>query len=185
MSSKTDFHEGRIAAGNAMATFFAEERGVAAVEFAFVALPFLAVIMALVQISLAFIAQQAVETATEKASRLVLTGQAQAQGLTQQQFQQTVCANLPALFKCSNLLVDMQTATGFASADTGAPTLNFNKQGQVTNSWQYQPGAANDVVVLRVMYLWPVMVGPMGLSLANLPNGARLLMATAVFQNEP
>jgi hypothetical protein len=39
--------------------------------------------------------------------------------------------------------------------------------------------------VVRVMYQWPVFGGPLGFNLSNLPNGNRLIMAAAAFQNEP
>ena len=65
------------------------------------------------------------------------------------------------------------------------PNLTFNSQGQVTNTWQYSPGTTGQVVVVRVMYQWPVFGGPLGFNLSNLPNGNRLIMAAAAFQNEP
>jgi hypothetical protein len=40
-------------------------------------------------------------------------------------------------------------------------------------------------VVMRVMYQWPVFLGPLSMGLANEANGALLLMATATFKNEP
>jgi hypothetical protein len=53
----------------------------------------------------------------------------------------------------------------------------------VTNTWNYNIGGAGDIVVLRVIYLMPVIGGPL-FALAN-SNGARVLMATSVFKNEP
>jgi hypothetical protein len=35
------------------------------------------------------------------------------------------------------------------------------------------------------MYQWPLVLGPLGFTLANLSNGNRLLASTAVFKNEP
>jgi hypothetical protein len=35
------------------------------------------------------------------------------------------------------------------------------------------------------MYIWPVMLGPLGFNLSNLSNGNRLIMSSAAFQNEP
>ena len=61
------------------------------------------------------------------------------------------------------------------------PTLTYNAQGNVNNSWAYNPGNPGDIVVVRVMYLWPVFVAPL---LANLSNSNRLIMASAAFQNE-
>jgi hypothetical protein len=65
------------------------------------------------------------------------------------------------------------------------PTLTFDGNGNVTNNWQYNPGNPGDIVVMRVMYQWPVFLGPLGMSLQNESNGNMLLMATAVFKNEP
>jgi hypothetical protein len=63
--------------------------------------------------------------------------------------------------------------------------LTFSGQGAVTNSWSWQPGNPGDIVVMRVMYQWPVFLGPLGLGLSNETNGNLLLIATATFKNEP
>ncbi len=161
------------------------QSGLAAVEFGLVALPLFAILVAIIQIAIVFLAQNELETAVEKTARTLLTGQVQQNGLTQAQFISTVCANLPALFTCSGVMVDLETAGSFASANTSTPTLKYNSKGQVTNTWQFQSGGAETIMVLRVIYQFPVMSGPLGFNLANLPNGARLLMASAVFQVEP
>lgn len=166
--------------------FRADTRGTAAVELSLVALPFLALIIAALQIGLIFFSQSALEVATEKSSRLVLTGSQQSQGVTQQQFLATVCAKLPVILNnCSNLMVDAQVYTSFSSSNTSTPTITYNANGTVSNTWQYNIGGPNDIVVLRVMYLLPVVSGPLGFNLVNTSSSSRLLMATAVFKNEP
>src|SRR5579872_245006 len=170
----------------AIATGFARrEDGAVAVEFAIIAAPFLALILASMQTALAFFAGQVLESAVAESSREILTGQAQNAGMTQSQFASAVCAKIEALFSCSGLMIDVQTASSFSSANTSAPTLTYNSGGQVTNSWSYNPGAPGSIVVMRVMYQWPVFTGPLGLALSNEANGNLLLMATAVFKNEP
>jgi hypothetical protein len=82
-------------------------------------------------------------------------------------------------------MIDVQTANSFSAANTAMPTLTFNGQGAVTNSWSWQPGNPGDIVVMRVMYQWPVFLGPLGLGLSNESNGKLLLMATTAFKNEP
>jgi Flp pilus assembly protein TadG len=163
----------------------ADERGVAAMEFGFVALPFFGILVAVFQIGLVFLAQNELETAVEKSARQLLTGQAQQGGVTQSQFTSTVCSNLPVLFACSGIMVDVQAGGSFSSANTSTPTLTYNSQGQVTNNWNFNIGAAGNVVVLRVFYQFPVIPGPLSFTLANLSNGTRLLMATSVFAVEP
>lgn len=165
--------------------FLRSEDGTSAVEFAMIALPFLAIIFATLQMAILLMAQEELETAVEKSGRLVLTGQVQNQNMTQAQFTNTICSNLVELFNCSNLMLNMQTATSLSAANPAAPTLTFGSNGQVTNTWSYQPGSPGSIVVLQVMYQWPVFGGLLGFNLSNLPNGNHLLMATSVFKNEP
>jgi Flp pilus assembly protein TadG len=165
--------------------FVAREDGAAALEFAIVAAPFIALLVAGLQTALAFFAGQVLESAVADSSRAILTGSAQNGNLDQNAFAQLVCSKVQALFSCPSLMVDVQTASSFSAASTAMPTLTFNAQGQVNNSWAYNPGNPGDIVVVRVMYLWPTFLGPLGFSLSNQTNGSLLLMATAVFKNEP
>jgi Flp pilus assembly protein TadG len=160
--------------------FLHREEGHTAVEFAIVASPFLLLAVAIVQGAVIFLASQVLEIGAAEASRLIMTGQAQNQGMTQSTFANAVCGKVPALFTCSQLMIDVQAPGSFTGANVSAPTLTYNNQGQVTNTWQYNPGNPGDVVVVRVMYQWPLA----GL-FANLSNGDRLLMATSAFKNEP
>ncbi|GLH75098.1 pilus biosynthesis protein TadE [Bradyrhizobium sp. SSBR45G] len=170
---------------NVCKAFTRDRSGATAVEFALVAAPFIALLIALLQTFLVFFAQQLLESVVQQSARLVMTGQVQAQTMAQDAFKQKVCDQVRIFFTCGGLMVDMQVASAWSSANTGMPTLTFDSQGTVTNVWQYNPGTAGDIVVLRVIYVWPVMLGPLGFNLSNLSNGNRQIMATAAFQNEP
>ena len=159
--------------------------GAVAVEFGLILAPFIAMLFAMLQTTLVFFAGRVLDTAVEQSARLILTGQAQDQGMTQTAFANAVCGKIYALFNCSNLMIDVETVSSFSNANTSTPGLTFNQQGQVTNTWQYQPGSPNQIVVVRVMYQWPVFGGPLAFNLSNLPNGNRLLMSAAAFKNEP
>jgi hypothetical protein len=100
-------------------------------------------------------------------------------------FHQTVCNNANVLFSCTGLMVDVQVANNWSSANTGMPILTYNSDGSVGNTWQFNPGNAGDIVVVRVMYLWPVFFGPLAYNWGNQANGSREIMASAAFQNEP
>lgn len=167
------------------AAFARDNGGATAVEFALVAAPFLALIIALVQTFMVFFAQQMLESVVRQSARLVMTGQVQSAQMSQAVFKQKVCDQIVILFNCNSLMVDMQVATSWTSANTGMPSLTYDGSGKVSNSWQYNPGNAGDIVVLRVMYEWPVVLGPLGFNLSNLSNGNRLIMSSAAFQNEP
>jgi Flp pilus assembly protein TadG len=172
--------------GSAKLAQFARRRdGSAAIEFALVAAPTIALVLAILQIAIVYFAEETLETTVEDTARLVLTGQAQSEGLTQSQFGQALCNKSPGLFTCANFMINLQPAASFATANTAAPTLTYDSNGNVTNTWQYNPGNPGDIMVMQVMYQWPVFLGPLGFNLSNHPNGTRLLMSTAVFRNEP
>jgi Flp pilus assembly protein TadG len=171
--------------------FIRDSKGATAVEFALIATPFLAILAALVQTFLLFFAQSMLENAVRQSARQILTGQVQSQDASMTQaaamaaFRSTVCNNANVLFSCGGLMVDVEIANNWSSANVGMPTLTYDSSGKVTNNWLFQPGNAGDIVVVRVMYLWPLFFGPIAFNLANQPNGSRLIMASAAFQNEP
>lgn len=167
------------------------KKGATAVEFALVAAPFLALLVALFETALVFFAGRVLDEVTEEASRYILTGQAQQANITQAQFNNYVCTSantaalVSALFNCNNLMVNVANYADFASASTSSPTLTFNANGSVSNSWNYSPGNPGSIVVVQIMYQWPIVLGPLGFNLSNLSNGNRLLVSTAVFKSEP
>lgn len=159
--------------------------GAAAVEFAIVVVPFFALLFAIIELALVFWAGQVLETAVYDTSRLVMTGQAQKQNFDQARFKQELCNRVLGLFNCNTgMLIDVRTSGAFASANLGKPTFKANGQIDDT-SFQYQIGGPGDIVVVRVMYEWPLILRTFGLDLADTPGGRRLLMSAVAFRNEP
>ena len=167
------------------ARLFVDKRATASIEFAIVALPFLALIFAALQLSVIYFCTQALETFTESNSRQILVGLIQQQNLNAAQYKAQLCAKLPSLFNCNRFFVDVVSTSAFANANTPLPTLTFDSNGNVTNSWSFNPGTPGDIVIVRMLYQWSVFNLPFGLNLINQTNGSRLLMATSVFKNEP
>lgn len=166
--------------------FVREKDGAAAVEFGIVAAPFLALMFAIMETALVFFASQTLETAVADSSRLIMTGQAQtaATPYSQDDFKTAVCSRIYAMFDCSGgLKIDVRSYS--SSNGWPAVTAPVDAQGKLIEDFQYSPGTAGDVVVVRAMYEWPVMLPFFGLDLANLANGKRLIMSTSAFRNEP
>jgi len=167
------------------------QKAATTVEFALVATPFIALLVAIVQTFIVFFAQRVLDEVTEEASRYIMTGQAQTASMTQSGFDNYLCTSshtatlVSALFTCSNIIINVQNYSSFASANTTTPSLTYNANGTVSNTWSYSAGNAGDIVVVQVMYQWPVVLGPLSFNLGNLANGDRLLISTAVFRNEP
>jgi Flp pilus assembly protein TadG len=160
------------------------QEGAAAIEFGLVAAPFLALVFAILETAIIFFAGQTLETAAADSARLIMTGQAQMQNFDQDKFKLEVCARVHALFNCTGgLYVDVKKHTSFSSISTNKP---FDANGNLdTASFGYQPGGPGDIVVVRLMYKWPVYVSLLGLNLSDMSGGQRLLMSTLAFRNEP
>ena len=160
------------------------EDGATAVEFGLVAVPFLALIFAIMETALVFFAGQTLETAAADSARLIMTGQAQTQGLNQNTFKSAVCAKVHGVFNCdAGVYVDVRTYTSFANITNASP---IDANGNLINDFGYQPGGPGDIVVVRLMYQWPVYVSLLGLNgLSNMSGSNRLLVSTVAFRNEP
>lgn len=160
-----------------------DKKGATAVEFSIVALPFFALIFAVIETALVFFASQTLETAVADASRLVLTGQAQKQGLDKDQFKNALCSRISGLFNCqAGVHVDVQCHSSFSGVDLSKPVDN---DGNLKTDLAFCPGDPGEIVVVRGIYEWPVWVKLLGFNLADMSNGKRLLVATSTFRNEP
>jgi Flp pilus assembly protein TadG len=167
--------------------FDSNEKGGAAIEFGLVAVPFFACLFAIIETALVFFAGQVLETAVGDASRLILTGQAQAQNFQATDFKNAICTTaVQTLFTCQNIAVDVQTASSFANADLSMP-LNSTTHMLDTSNFNYNVTVACDIVVVRVVYEWPTFVRGLGLDLASAASATHkhILMSTAAFRNEP
>ena len=154
-------------------------------EFAFVVIPFIALILASLYTSLIYFSTQALETVVQASARPLVTGFAQLSGTSQSAFKTQICSNLPTYMKCSKLYVDVRRSTSFATLNMSAPTVTVNASGDVTNVGAYETIGKSEMGLVRLAYVWDAGSGPGGLDLSNMSNGKRLLIATSVFRAEP
>lgn len=185
----------RFTLRKALARFRGNRRGSAAVEFALVAPMFFALLFAIIETALMFFASQVLETVTQNSARAILTGQAQAQGgsvaacqtapntvmaCDQATFKTYVCSQIPALFDCSKLYVDVVSTSSFGalSLKNFGTSCDFNPNGM-----QYNAGTSGQVVVVRLFYQWPLVVTGLGYNMGC--SNKRLMVATTAFKNEP
>ena len=157
--------------------------GSALIEFAIVAPVFFLLLFGIIETGLVFFASTALENATNDAARLIRTGQAQSASMTQAAFRTQVCNEITPLLACdSNLQIDVESYSGFGSANFVAPTTSGSLNQNLNN---FSPGNAGDVVLVRTFYTWSVLTPLLQPFLANLSNGKHLINATAAFRNEP
>jgi Flp pilus assembly protein TadG len=164
-----------------------DQAGAVAVEFGLVAVPFFAMMFAILETALAFWSAQVLETAVANASRTIYTGQFQtANDQTAAnigaKFKTEFCKGLTALIACNTPSVHIDVRP-FKPGDTVPPVT---QNGAINDgAFTYQATKANDIVLVRVAVEYPVFVSLLNSSQANLANGKRLIMASATFRNEP
>ena len=163
--------------------FRRDPSGASAVEFALIAFPLILLLLAALEVGIVYFANFALENATSQGARLIRTGQAQAQKFDAAKFKSEVCKHLSAPISCAGLRLDVRHFSKFGDA---ALTEPLDGNGNLKTSFAYEPGQANEVVIVRAFYEWNLTAKlPKEIGLSNMSNGNRLLAATAAFRNEP
>ena len=96
-----------------------------------------------------------------------------------------VCPLVQALFNCNNLMINVQSYASFSAANPSAPTLTYNGNGSVSNTWSYNLGSPGQVMVVQLIYQWPIVSAPLGFTLPSLGNGTTEIMGVSAFRIEP
>jgi Flp pilus assembly protein TadG len=157
--------------------------GAMAVEFAMVALPFLALIFATVELGMMFLVSTTLESSAQQAARTIRTGQFQSGAGTAAAYKAAVCNGMGWLgADCqANLYVDVRTFNSFGAVNGPSPIVN----GAINPaSMSFQAGAACSIVLARAFYNWTLLAPDLS-GLAHMRGNKVLLTAAAAFRNEP
>jgi Flp pilus assembly protein TadG len=161
-----------------------------AVEFGLIAVPFMAMMLEILQNAFFVYVSGALDQATVAAARQIMTGSVQNQSLTAAQFRtQILCPMLPLTMSCNNVIVNIQNyseSSGFTSFLNAAqtsivvPPLNNTKT-------SFCPGGTGQYVYVQVFYAMPLLIAAWLPVVTTTYNGAtvRLVSAAAAFKNEP
>jgi Flp pilus assembly protein TadG len=163
--------------------FIRDRRGVAAVEFALVAMPFVFMLFAVLELALFFWVSTSVENAMNEAARRIRTGEVQNAGTGKAGFKADVCDRMIWLkSQClSNLSLDVRTFEQFDDITQSDPVQN----GQIDDAgMQFTPGGPEDIVLVRAFMKWK-MITPFMQSMERVDGGYAVAEAAAAFRNEP
>ena len=166
------------ARSNLLRRFARAQEGAAAVEFAFVAIPFLVLVFAIIELGLTFLLSMTLENALMNVARTIRTGQLQTAGGTAATFRTAVCKQMVWLgSSCeSSIILDVRTMPTFSNTNAlAAPKAN-------KTCWD--PGGPNSIVLVRGYYKWP-LITPLLQSAVSGNAGDRQVNFAAVFSNEP
>jgi len=176
---------GRIHPLAALRRFARARRGSTAVEFALVSAPFLLLLFGIIELGCVFMVSATLDVATERAARLIRTGEFQSSGaVTKNDFKAQVCQRMSWLSSAcaGNLAIDVRTFTAFNDVN-GAPILD-NDDFDANNTC-FSTGAPGDIVLVRTYYNWNLFTPLLDDSLDNTGDGQRRVMSVATFRNEP
>jgi Flp pilus assembly protein TadG len=175
------------AVGRRRGHFTRDERGVTAVEFALLAVPFFAIVGAILETAMIFLASAVLDAAVHDASRLILTGQAQTSEFDIEDFRQKICDHAFGFFgNCSAIHLRVTPVTNFASASSAPPLdRTCTESCDWTVPQVFTPGKGSSVVMVQAFYKWPTILNFADFTFADLGDNSRLLGAARVFRNEP
>lgn len=189
--------------GRRLRRFRRDERAATAVEFAIIAVPFLAVLMAIFESTFVLFNAEVVDAVAANVSRQLMTGQIQSNGQTCAQqkvaFQNMICPTsgarpstaLPSNFDCSKVIIDVRASNAVNNFDV-SNNLYMNP-----GNAQFTPAAQGQNNIIRIIYplpaILPVIWGNTTASMKVDRTGqvqtgglwTHILMGTAVFRTEP
>ena len=173
------FRRSRARLARALHRFANDQSAVAAVEFAAISPFLIAIVLVSVMTGVIYMARSQLDAATETGARAVMVGTA----TTTAQLKSAICGEIGGFFNCNSLMINLNTYNSLSGMSTTTPALTYNGTGAVTNNWSSNFGGTGSIMVLQVMYQFP-MVGTSLFNFATQANGTDLLISTAVFINE-
>lgn len=164
--------------------FIDAEDGITAVEFSLVGMPFVLLILGVVEIGLAFAASSLLEGGTNTAARMVRTGQVQNSADPQGTFRDALCNHVSSFIKCDDLRYEVLVVSDndFANARGLAPA--YDADGEML-SGGFDPGEENDIVLVRSFYDYDFFTFQIGNFMSQGTGNSMPLMTTMVIKNEP
>lgn len=164
--------------GRLLLRFRRDKTGAAALEFAMVAAPFLAIVVCIVEVSVDFLLFSQIDYAVHKAAQEIRTGSVQTRELTAEQFKTDVLCPKLNILSCSAVRINVVVIKKFQEWLYWS-TTNINP---ATAKWC--PGGAAETVLVPVAYPVPLqsMIWAGNKSAAN---GVRYYLAAAAFRTDP
>ncbi len=184
-------HNKAPASGTALLRRFRRnDRGVVAIEFAMLALPFFLLVFAIIETCLSFAAGQLLQNTVDRVARELRTGQIQPVEATSTKIFGEVCGGMAIMLvddSCPELALDLKSYDEFADIPTGITRL---ANGDVdTSGFTIDPAGPQEIAQIRAFYRWPIYTDLMKARIANVNRGTSdgkiLLFATMTWQNEP
>ena len=166
-----------------------DDRGVTAIEFAMVAMPFFMFCFGLLGVGLHYFATNSLEHAIETAARKIRTGQAQNSGMTAGEFKSLVCSEASGAVDCAKLRVHVQSGDNWDAITPknclGSDNNLAAASGSSSDKLSASSGGASKVVLVTACYEWDLATVIPFIELGKMASGASLIQAATTFRTEP
>lgn len=153
----------------------ADTSGATSVEFALVSVPFLALLFAILETGLVYVAGGTLQSAVVEAGRGIMTGESRT--VDRAEFTQIVCNRLVLMTDCANKLsIDVRA---LRPGQVAARAEAVNSKGEFdTSGWGFEKASSGTAVVVTAAYPWPSIVKLLTTS------GPEVLIAATAFKTE-
>jgi Flp pilus assembly protein TadG len=159
-----------------------DTKGSAAIEFAILALPFMVIIFAIIEIALMFFVDSGLDAALHKTVRQVRVGTANTGAWDLEDFKTRLCTELSYSFSCAeNLKVRSVVVTDMASVSKINPIVN----GALSVTEDFDIGESGDYVLVQAYLTWSPVLRLYTFAGGKLNDGSYVLGAAELFKNEP
>ncbi|WP_428492345.1 TadE/TadG family type IV pilus assembly protein [Rhodopila sp.] len=139
-----------------------DRRGVAAIEFALVCMPFTLFLMAVLGVGLNFYLQQALDYATQAAARQVQLGLVPAADTQADFITKVFCPSFGQFQACGNLFVDLRPVTDYQQlTNPGVPDA---PDSTATTGFVFCPGQPGQLMYMHVVYIPPSLGALFGMT---------------------
>jgi len=177
--------------------------GQMAIEFAFLAIPFLFMLFSVLELALVFLLSASLDTAMEDAARQIRTGGFQTANGTKtldvqkQEFKTIVCSRMLWLASgCqASLNVDVRYWAEAAPAKWSAANTEPDPYAPETDpvtgettikfTTDFQTGGPKDIVLVRGYFRWVLLTPFLSQALKSPEYGVTIVNSTQTFRNEP
>lgn len=160
-----------------------DANGAVAVEFGLIFVPFILLVLGIIELALMYTAATMLEGSTHAAARVLRTGQAQESGDALTFFQDTLCNHLMGLVDCNGVVHEVLLSPDghFSSLDV---TPQFDEDGNMI-SRGFDPGQENSAIIVRSTYRYQFITPLIGTLVSGRADNSVTLMSTVSLRNEP
>lgn len=160
-----------------------DEEGVAAIEFALMAIPYVFLSIGIIELSITYATGALLEGATSSAARMIRTGELQQSGSTDpaETFRTALCDYAAVMIQCDDVQIEVVTLDSYSNYSDY--NVSYDEDGQMI-SHGFDAGSTNDKVLIRAAYRYRMMTPFIGQLLAG-PDNTIQFISTIVLQTEP